>query len=255
MQVSGLRLTNSIEHKCLYLPAQYLAADAPPEVQAIRLYYENAMRNLQMNQQSAMILPQVIDEAAKIPMFKLELLSVDGKKSFDINKIKEYYKNLIFTSLFSDVLVLGQSSTGSFALGSIKNSLSGSYAERLIFNIAETINNDLIKQTYLLNSWDVSRMGTLDYDGLENADMESLSKYYQRVASVGLLEKDRSVLNAVRLGAGIDPLPEDLPPQQDLITPETSRSGDGLEVGRTGNGTATTVSGDDTSSANLENAA
>lgn len=239
----------------LYLPAQYLAADAPPEVQAIRLYYENAMRNLQMNQQSAMILPQVIDEAAKIPMFKLELLSVDGKKSFDINKIKEYYKNLIFTSLFSDVLVLGQSSTGSFALGSIKNSLSGSYAERLIFNIAETINNDLIKQTYALNNWNVSRMGTLDYDGLENADMESLSKYYQRVASVGLLEKDRSVLNAVRLGAGIDPLPEDLPPQQDLITPETSRSGDGMEVGRTGNGTATTVSGDDTSSSNLENAA
>ena len=85
--------------------------------------------------------------------------------------------------------------------------------------------------------------------------MESLSKYYQRVASVGLLEKDRSVLNAVRLGAGIDPLPEDLPPQQDLITPETSRSGDGMEVGRTGNGTATTVSGDDTSSSNLENAA
>ena len=239
----------------LFLPAQYLAADAPPEVQAVRMHYENAMRNLQMNQQSAMILPQIIDPDSKQPMFKLELLSVDGKKNFDITKIKEYYKNLIFTSLFSDVLVLGQSSTGSFALGSIKNSLSGAYAERLIYSIAETINNDLIRQTYILNSWDVSRMGTLDYDGLENADMESLSKYYQRVASVGLLEKDRSVLNAVRLGAGIDPLPEDMPPQQDLITPETSRSGDGLEVGRTGNGTATTVSGDDTSSANLENAA
>jgi hypothetical protein len=50
----------------------------------------------------------------------LDLLSVDGKKNFDISKIKEYYKNLIFTFLFSDVLTLGQSSTGSFAIGSIK---------------------------------------------------------------------------------------------------------------------------------------
>ena len=214
----------------LYLPAQYLAADAPPEIQAVRQYYESAMRNLQMNQQSAMILPQMIDPESKQPMFKLELLSVDGKKNFDITKIKEYYKNLFFTSLFSDVLTLGQSSTGSFALGSIKNSLSGAYAERLIASIAETLQNDLIKHTYVLNSWSTERMGKLDFDGLDNTDVESLSKYLQRVASVGLLEKDRSVLNAVRMGIGIDPLPEDLEPQTDLITPETSKAGKGMDT-------------------------
>jgi hypothetical protein len=179
----------------LYLPAQYLATDAPPEVQAIRLYYENVMRNLQMNEQSAVILPQMIEPESRTQMFKLDLLSVDGKKNFDISKIKEYYKNLIFTSLFSDVLTLGQSSTGSFALGSIKNSLSGAYAERLISNIAEVIQNDLIRQTYEINSWPTERMGKLDFDGLDNTDVESLSKYLQRVASVGLLEKDRAVLN------------------------------------------------------------
>lgn len=237
----------------LMLPAQYLAADAPPEVQAIRQYYEGVMRNLQMNEQSAVILPQVIDPESKQPMFKLDLLSVDGKKNFDISKIKEYYKNLIFTSLFSDVLTLGQSSTGSFALGSIKNSLSGAYAERLISNIAEVIQNDLIRQTYEINSWPTERMGKLDFDGLDNTDVESLSKYLQRVASVGLLEKDRAVLNAVRQGIGIDPLPDDLPPQQDLLTPETSRAGDGYQTA--GEGTATNVSGQDTSSNNLENAA
>ena len=211
------------------------------------------MRNLQMNEQSAVILPQMIEPESRTQMFKLDLLSVDGKKNFDINKIKEYYKNLIFTSLFSDVLTLGQSSTGSFALGSIKNSLSGAYAERLISNIAEVIQNDLIRQTYEINSWPTERIGKLDFDGLDNTDVESLSKYLQRVASVGLLEKDRAVLNAVRQGIGIDPLPDDLPPQQDLLTPETSRSGDGMTT--PGEGTATNVSGQDTSSNNLENAA
>ena len=211
------------------------------------------MRNLQMNEQSAVILPQVIDPESKQPMFKLDLLSVDGKKNFDISKIKEYYKNLIFTSLFSDVLTLGQSSTGSFALGSIKNSLSGAYAERLISNIAEVIQNDLIRQTYEINSWPTDRMGKLDFDNLDNTDVESLSKYLQRVASVGLLEKDRAVLNAVRQGIGIDPLPEDLEPQLDLITPETSRASDGMTS--PGEGTSTNVSGQDTTSMNSENAA
>lgn len=237
----------------LKIPPQYLSADATPEQKAIKAYYENAMRNLQMNQQSAMILPNAYDPDSKKPLFELELLSVDGKKAFDISKIKEYYRNLIYTSLFSDILQMGQSATGSFALGSIKNSLSGAAAEGMIKIICEVINQDLIKQTYELNGWDVSRRGTLDYDNLEDADLETVSKFWQRVASVGLVEKDREVLNAVRVAGGVDALPDDLPPQNDLITPETSRAGDGMAT--PGEGTSTEVSGEDSSSNNLENTA
>ena len=241
----------------LFLPAQYLAVDAPPEVQAVRQYYENAMRNLQMNQQSAMILPQMIDPDSKQPMFKLELLSVDGKKNFDITKIKEYYKSLIFISLFADVLSMGTTTTGSFALGSIKNSLSGAYAERLISNITEVIQNDLIKQTYLLNQqfngWPVVRMGVLDYDGLDNTDTETFSKMIQRAASVGLVEVDRAVLNAVRKEIGVDLLPEDMAPQTNILSGNSSRAGDGMVSA--GEGTANGVLGTDTSSDNLDNAA
>ena len=236
----------------LRLPPQVLSADGSPENQDQRLYFENAIRNLQVGEQMGIILPALYDEQGK-SLYDIELLSTDGKKNFDLNKIKEYYRSLIFISLFADILLQGVTNTGSFALGSIKNSLSGAYAERLISNIAEVIQNDLIRQTYEINSWPTERMGKLDFDNLDNTDIESLSKYLQRVASVGLLEKDRAVLNAVRQGIGIDPLPEDLPPQQDLLTPETSRSGDGMAT--PGEGTATNVSGQDTTSNNLENAA
>lgn len=233
----------------LSLPPQVLSTDGDQEQ---RLYFENAIRNLQVGEQMGIILPSLYDEQGK-PLYKIELLSTDGKKNFDLNKIKEYYRGLIFISLFADILLQGVTTTGSFALGSIKNSLSGAYAERLISNIAEVIQNDLIRQTYEINSWSTERMGKLDFDGLDNTDVESLSKYLQRVASVGLLEKDRAVLNAVRQGIGIDPLPDDLPPQQDLLTPETSRASDGMTT--PGEGTANNVSGQDTSSNNLENAA
>ena len=236
----------------LYLPAQYLATDAPPEVQAIRLYYENVMRNLQMNEQSAVILPQVIDSESRTPMFKLDLLSVDGKKNFDISKIKEYYKNLIFTSLFADVLQMGQTATGSFALGSIKNSLSGAYAERLIANIAEVLQNDLIKQTYILNGWNESRIGTFDYDGIEPADLDTFSSAVMRMGASGYVPKTLEVINAVLSNLGIDALPEDTV-LEDILPESKSRSGDGAAAG-TGNGTSSSVASQDNSIANMSNA-
>ena len=237
----------------LYLPAQYLATDAPPEVQAIRLYYEGVMRNLQMNEQSAVILPQVIDSESRTPMFKLDLLSVDGKKNFDISKIKEYYKTLIFVSLFADILIQGTTSTGSFALGTIKNSLSGAYAERLISSIAEVLQNDLIKMTYQLNGWDESRMGKFDFDGIEPADLDTFSSAIMRMGASGYVPKTLEVINAVLSNLGIDPLPEDTV-LEDILPESKSRSGDGAAAG-TGNGTSSSVASQDNSIANMSNAA
>lgn len=239
----------------LYLPPQYLSEDASPSQKAIRQYYENAMRNLQMNQQSAMILPAAWDESSKMPMFKLELLASEGRKQFDISKVKEYYKNSIVTSLFSEVLTQGQSQVGSFALGSLKNSMSGAAAETMIKTIRDVLQRDLIQQTYELNyqqsGWTRERMGTLDYDNLDDVDLESLSKAYGRYSSTGLLELDREVLNAVRESVGIDPLPLDLAPQQDILTGATSKIGEGYKT--EGEGTAKAPSGKDTSSSNNEN--
>ena len=236
----------------LMLPAQYLAADAPPEVQAIRLYYENVMRNLQMNEQSAVILPQVIDPESKQPMFKLDLLSVDGKKNFDISKIKEYYKTLIFISLFADILIQGTTSTGSFALGTIKNSLSGAYAERLISSIAEVLQTDLIKMTYQLHGWDESRMGKFDFDGIEPADLDTFSSAIMRMGASGYVPKTLEVINAVLSNLGIDALPEDTV-LEDILPESKSRSGDGAAAG-TGNGTSSSVASQDNSIANMSNA-
>jgi hypothetical protein len=237
----------------LKLPPQYLSSDASPDQKAIRAYYENVMRNLQLNQQSALILPQAHDPDTKQPLFELELLSLNGSKAMDTSKIKEYYKNLILTSLFADILVLGQSGGGSNALGQIKNSLSATAAESMLRKIRDVINNDLIKQTYELNGWDTSRMGTMDFDNLEIADLESFSKAVQRFASTSILEVDRAVLNRVRESIGVDALPDDEEPNQELLPAMTSRSGDGFKTA--GEGTSTNPSGTDTSSNNLENAA
>ena len=241
----------------LYAPPQFMSEDATAEQKANYAYWQNAMRNMQSNQQSSMILPQIFDPETKQPLFKLELLSNDGKKNFDTVKVKEYYKNLILTSLFADVLILGQGgatgNTGSFALGNIKTTLIGNVVEAMLKTIRDVINRDLIRHTYQLNGWDLSRACTIDYDNLEPIDLESLSKYVQRISSVGMMVKDVETINRIRSIMGVDPVEMTEEELAVKLTDVTSRSGDGMstpfEGTRTSNGT-----GDD-NAGNMDNKA
>jgi len=239
----------------LHIPPQYMSADATPDQKAIYETYKNALRNLSTGQQSGMILPTAWDESSKQALFSLELLNSAGSKSYDVNKLKDYYKNAIYTAMSADILIMGQSSTGSFALGAIKNSLVGSYMENMVKGILQVINNELIKQTYRLNGWDETRMCSIYAQNLESEDTEALSKLVQRVSSVGALEIDRPVLNRVRRAMGVDELPDTLEPQLEIMPGFTSKSGAGMVNGTVGEGTATSLSGSDTSSNNSDNTA
>ncbi len=237
----------------LKIPASYLATDASADKKAIADYFKNMLRNLQQGIQTGILLPSDSDENSKSPMFQFELVSADGKKLVDTEEIKKYYTNHILMSLMADVLLLGSSSTGSYALGSLKNNMVGAMCQYLLNNILQEVNQDLIKQIYELNGMDTSRMCHIDSDSVEEIPIEELSKAFQRAASVGMIELDRPMLNRVREMVGVDILPEDEEPQTDILTGNSSRAGDGMVTA--GEGTATDPTESDTSSLNTENTA
>ena len=233
------------------VPPQYMAADASPEMKAAYETFKNIARNLHVNQQTGVVFPLAYDPETRQPLFKLDLLEGKGSKSFDTTKVKEYYKNLIFTSMMADILTIGQANSGSFALAQVKNSLTGSTAEAMLGIIVEVINQDLVRHTYELNNWDTSRMATFEVDNLESEDLETFSRAFQRAASVGVIEVDREFLNRVRTSMGVAAKPDDVEPMYDYMPNFTSRSGDGLATA--GEGTSTTVSGENAADNNLAN--
>lgn len=238
----------------LKVPAQYMTADATPDQKAMFEQFKSIVRNLQQNTQSGVVLPSTVDEVTKEALFSLQLLSSDGgKKSYDITKIKEYYRSMIFIGMSADVLLMGNSTTGSFALGNIKSSLSGSFVESMLKRMIHILNEDLVRQIYQLNNWDESRRCTIDYEGYEEHDLESLSKMVQRIASVGFLPRTHEVINKILASMGVDPLVGD-ENLDDILTTKTSRAGDGMAKG-SGNGTSDSVAGTDGSSLNMDNAA
>lgn len=237
------------------IPAQYMSPDASPDQKAVYEQFKNIIRNIQMNSQSGIILPSAVDPDTRTNLFKLELLSTEGKKNYDTSKIKEYYRNLIFIGLSADILLMGNTSTGSFALGNIKNSLTANTVEQYLKKIVQVINEDLIRQIYELNSWDVTRRCEVDFEAFEDIDLEGYSKAIQRIAAVGYLPRNLDVINSVMTSLGLDSLPEETTQEEleAMLPDKTTRSGDGMQEGLP-SGTGQAVASDDTSANNLENA-
>lgn len=211
-----------------WIPPQIMANDADPATLAQYETWKNIVRNIQQNQQSGMVLPLAYDETTKQPLYKFELLKNEGGKAYDTSSIKQYFSNAILTALSADLLVMGQGSTGSYALGNIKNSLSAIAIEAKVKEICNVINQHLIPMIGRMNGWEMTRLPHLAVDDLESVSLEEVSKFLQRVGSIGLLPKSLPVVNRVLNLIGLDSLPDDTD-LSELLTDNTSKSGQELD--------------------------
>lgn len=233
----------------LSIPAEYMTADASDEQKAVFEQFKNIIRNLQQNTQSGVILPSTVDPETRQPLFKLELLSTEGgKKNYDTKDVKDYYRTMIFIGLSADILLMGNTATGSFALGSIKTSLTGAFVESMLKRIVQVFNEDLIKQIYELNGWDISRRCSMSYEGFDEVDLETFSKAVQRIGAVGYLPKNIEVVNKILTSMSIDELPEETN-LEEILPQQDTKSGEGMKEGlNNGTGKADGSSGDNATS-------
>lgn len=234
------------------IPAAYLSGDASTENKASLEQFKNILRNLQQNSQAGVMLPSDTDPETKQALFSLELLSTVGKKSFDTKEAKDYYRTMIFIGMAADILLMGNTQTGSFALGAIKNSLTATTVELYLKNILRVFNEDLIKHIYELNKWDVTRRCTLDSEGFSEIDLDSYSKAINRIGATGYLPRTLDVINDVMSKMSLDALPEGTN-LDDVLPDKTTKSGEGYKT--TGAGTSKETSGSSGSELNSENAA
>ncbi len=238
----------------LSVPDRLLSPDASDSDKAILENLKNILRNLQANASSGVMLPSSVDPDTRQKLFNLELLSTQGgKKNYDLDVIKRYYQTQIYIGCGGDILLQGNTTTGSFATSSIKSSMVGSYLESMLDNIVDAFNRDVVKHLYELNGWNPSRACKLDYENANPVDLDTMSKYYQRLGATGFLPKTMDVVNLALTSLGLEVLPEgtDL---NEVLPDKTTKSGQGMEEGLN-SGTGDAVSDVDTSTDNLENAA
>lgn len=239
----------------LYIPPRYMSADASPEEQQVYEYYKRVIRNIQMNEQSGLILPQMFDPESKQPLFKFELMGTQGGKSYDTNKIIQRYANEILQALFADLLKLGQDSVGSYSLADSKSSIMAMAIEARLKEIQDVLNTDLMRQLFEVNGWPVEELPEFVYGDLDEVDLDAFSQAIQRIKAVGLIAPTAGNVNYIAEVVGLpDRIESDMSQEKlnELLGPPESRSGDGMKKG-SGNGTSDSVSSRDNSTANKEN--
>ena len=242
--------------KVLYIPPRYMAEDASPEDKEVYAYYQRIMRNLHMNEQSGLILPQVLDDQGE-QYFKFDVISVTGQKAFDTTAIIASYKNEIISALMASQLILGQGGGGSFSLAESLQSISNMAIESKLIEIRDQLNHDLVTQLFQLNGWPTDVVPYWDFGDLVSPDLDVLSKFLQRTASVGLISQDANTVNWIAQQANLP-----TPFEDQTISVEDARlqltgysSGAGEGQATAGEGTSTSpTGGDDSSTGNMENA-
>ena len=245
---------NMVGTPVVKIPPIYMSPDATPEQKAIYDYYTNMVRNLERNEQSGIVLPQAFDPESRLPLFEFELLSVSSGRQYDISDIIRRWDNKLLTALFADFLKMGQDQVGSFALAGAKTNIMAMAIEARLREIADTLNNDLIKQTFALNGWDDVDLPKFVYSDLDEEDIDEFGKLVQRVFSVNAIEFDREIANIIRKrGFKASEMDKDMPIQKDLLPQQETGAGEGMAKG-SGNGTGDKPASGDNSVSNVDNA-
>ena len=233
------------------VPIQYMTEDASEANKRVRAYYEQAARNIHVNQQAGVVLPNAFDDKGN-SMFDMELMGTKGAKQYDVNSVIQRYNAEILRTMFADVLMLGSNTSGNYNLAENKTGITSMAIEHCLKEIADVLNFDLIPQTLALNEIDVARYPEIVFENVSKPSLTDFSQALQRAGAVNLIEVDRDWYNLVREAFGLQPKPEDEAVDRNNLLRNETKSGAGMETGLPG-GTGDAVSEVDASSANLSN--
>lgn len=242
------------------VPAQYLQGGDSPDNGRAAAAFKAIIDGHNDGTTAGLLVPQDIDPESKLPRFNYSLLESKGTPAVDIEAVIKRLQKDILVALSVDVLALGTDGSGSFALAESKTSILALAIDARLKEIQEVLNRHLIRYIYEMNGWDTSEMPYFVYEDEEDIDMEVYGSFIQKIFSTGAIEVDRAVMNKVREILGVEELPDDMPVDKDKLPANmstiASRSGDGMAVGTSGNGTAKiggNSSGKDASTANVNN--
>lgn len=220
------------------LPAKLMDVNASTADKAAYSAYQSLVNNVAAGTQRGVVFPSDCDPETKLPYYSFQLLEAKGQSKFNLPEIIKQLQNDILVALSADVITMGSDVNGSFSIKDTKTNLCAMAVEHRLNEIKEVLNADLIPQIYALNGWNQEVLPTFEYGDIADVDSEAFSKLIQRVASVGLLEIDRALLNKIREVVGVETLSEETPVNRENLTGAESRSGDGMETGTSGDGTA-----------------
>lgn len=255
---SANRNLNGIPH--LIAPSEVLEEDLddPESLKRVRKI-KAGLSAISSGEQSYITTPSDRYDASEGGAAQWDFKLVTGSSSHlsAISSIISRYNNETFQTMCADVLTLdnGQGG-GSTSLTSNKQTMFNLFVEARIKEFLDIINTDLIPDLWRKNGWDDTKCPKIKHGRVEKITLEALAKAVQQLMATNSIPITVENINYLMEIFGF---PTRLPAsttREELLEilgfglDMQSRSGDGMEKGTVGEGTAKTLSGQDKNATN-----
>lgn len=168
------------------MPADWLAADASDSHKSMRATFENVLRDVKFNEQGFILLPSDVYEDSdgkptNLRLMDVELMSSSGTRSIDISAVINRYQHEIARSVMSEFMMLGSSSSGSYALSKSKTDIFLRSMESYINTIVDCLNRQLVEPLWKLNGKPFETMPKLVAGDVAPHDLKEMAAYLRNL--------------------------------------------------------------------------
>jgi hypothetical protein len=202
------------------VPSVVLTADSDPVKEAARqaayAKYEAIARDLKLNEQGGLIYPSDpwFDNEGKptgIPQYEVDLITSGGTRSIDTNGTIQRLAYDVFRNAMADMMMLGATSAGSFALSKDKSSFFTACITWYVDVIQDTINRHQIARLWDLNGLDHRLKPKFVHGEVAQVDLESVGGFVQKIAGAGIpIGGHPDTENALRRMVGLPEVDEEV---------------------------------------------
>lgn len=159
--------------------------DEDPKMVKMRGDAEALVASVRRDSEEGMLLPHG---------WELKLLSSSSSRQIDIGGTIERYDNRIAITMLSDIILIGNNRTGSFALADTKQSLLAAALQAQVGNIADVFNAFAVPKLFAMNNFP----GLVDYPKIVPSGIQTptVSEVALMLRAMGLdISKDKELLS------------------------------------------------------------
>ena len=107
--------------------------------------------------------------------WKLDLLSPQGKNNIDTNQIITRHETRIAMTMLADLVLLGNTGSGSYALAETKQDLLTRSITSIINSICATLNTYAVPKLFALNNWQLDEYPMITTDTLKPPTLKEVA--------------------------------------------------------------------------------
>lgn len=132
-----------------------------------------------------------------VSLFDISTIGNSDGNDMDTNAIIKRLEASILTTLYTDILLLGQGGSGSFALSDSKTTLLTLVIESILKAISRGFEH-AVKVAHQLNNVPQKGKVYLEFEGIEALDFDAYTRGMQRLVDAGILSPDDKLEKTVR---------------------------------------------------------